>query len=190
MKVYTKTGDKGTTSTYDGKRLQKNHVIFETVGEIDELTSRIGISCSLASHNYLIQEKLRRIQSVLQNINSHVATIQKEKKKNIPEIQITLVTDLENQIDNMEKFNDKLTAFILPGVTQLDASLHSCRTQVRKCERMLLKIKNEGVDECEDFSLGENIFKYMNRLSDYFFVMARYVCKKQDETDCFQSEFS
>lgn len=190
MKVYTKTGDKGTTSTYDGKRLEKNHVIFETIGEIDELTSRIGISCSLSSNNYLVQEKLRRIQSILQNINSHVATIQKEKKRNIPEIQITLITNLENQIDEMEKFNDKLTAFILPGVTQLDASLHSCRTQVRKCERMLLKIKNDGVNGYEDFSLSENIFKYMNRLSDFFFVMARYVCKKQDETDCFQSEFS
>jgi cob(I)alamin adenosyltransferase len=196
MKIYTKTGDKGKTSSYDGKILPKEAIIFQIIGEIDELSSRIGMACSHCTQ-YLIQKQLRTIQSVLQNINTNIATIDKHKKT-IPEIQITLVEHLEKQIDSMEKNNSPLTKFILPGVTVLDSFLHSCRTQTRKCERLICQLNSEQSllqDSSGDhnvlgnMAVDSNILKYINRLSDFFFVMARYVCKNSNEPDCFLDEF-
>ena len=196
MKVYTKTGDKGITSLYDGTKVVKSCLIFQTIGEIDELSSRIGIACSYSDSNYLIQNKLRKVQCTLQDINSIIATVNKDGRK-IPTVNQQQVVDLEKHIYEMEEYNDSLTCFILPGVTQLDAHLHSCRTQTRKCERMLWELhEDDSVINTSaknpiimtDVKVDENILKYINRLSDYFFVMARYVCKKGGSVDCFQTD--
>ena len=131
MKVYTKTGDQGETSLYDGSRAPKYAINFEVLGEIDELSSRIGMLCA-----YMTDKKLRKIQRTLQDFNSHIATIDQESKR-LPELSPDLVTELEASIDEMEKENTKLTKFILPGVTNFDAQAHLCRTQARKAERAL-----------------------------------------------------
>lgn len=196
MKIYTKTGDKGTSSLYDGNRISKNSVIFQTIGEIDELTSRIGITCALSSSNYLVVELLRKIQCKLQDINSIVATVDVKGRK-IPEINEDDVLFIEKKIDEFEKFNDSLKAFILPGVTVVDSHLHFCRTQARKVERMLWSLQNdESVVVAErgktvdigTVQFNPNLLKYVNRLSDFFFSFARYICKKEGETDCFVSD--
>lgn len=196
MKIYTKTGDKGTSSLYDGNRISKNSVIFETIGEIDELTSRIGMACASSSNNYLATQLLRKVQCKLQDINSIVATID-TTGKTLPEINDDDVVFLESKIDEFEKFNDSLNAFILPGVTVLDSQLHFCRTQARKVERMLWNLQNDDsivvAEKGETVDIGKvhfntSLLKYVNRLSDFFFAFARYICKKQGEKDCFVTD--
>lgn len=191
MKVYTRTGDKGITSLYDGKRIAKNSLFFEVLGEIDELSSRIGVLCaSLTGATLSVEpiQQLRVIQGILQDINSIIATVD-PNGRTLPFVTADDITKIETFIDTMEGSNPKLTKFILPGVTISDSHAHMCRTQTRKVERRLWEMHNSneyveifkvsGQDSYIDLSeveIHEHIFKYVNRLSDYFFVLARYIC--------------
>lgn len=198
MKVYTKTGDKGTTSLYDGNRAPKYIIIFKLLGEIDELSSRIGM-LSVHSKKVLLENDmkfydiLRKIQRTLQDFNSYIATVEQKNKK-LPNIEPDLVSELEEYIDRMESENSKLTKFILPGVTLADAQSHLCRTQARTSERTLCELlntseiltvrkKGNNYMSLEGFYIPDVIPKYMNRLSDFFFVFARYICKIQGVED-------
>jgi cob(I)alamin adenosyltransferase len=175
MKIYTKTGDTGSTSLYDGSRAPKFSIVFNVIGEIDELNSRIGLLCTYMTDT----DMLRKIQRTLQDFNSHIATIDKTNKK-LPDLSETLILELENMIDEMEKMCPKLTKFILPGVTTPDALAHLCRTQARKAERWIVDMHFS-----HKVNIPEIIIKYMNRLSDFFFVFARWICVKSGNTDCF-----
>lgn len=192
MKVYTKTGDKGNTSLYNGNRIGKYEIFFDVLGEIDELSSRIGMVCSLLD-NKDISNKLREIQGKLQDINTIIATPNSEKT--LPNILEIDVSNIEKFIDELEKSNTKLTKFILPGVTQVDSQCHLCRTQTRKVERFLWKFHydnsilptSEGdLIEIKDIVVDMNITSYVNRLSDLFFVLARFLCKNEGYDDYFQ----
>tara|TARA_A100001011_G_scaffold394642_1_gene487565 strand:- start:33109 stop:33720 length:612 start_codon:yes stop_codon:yes gene_type:complete len=201
MKIYTKSGDKGITSLYDGNRISKTELIFDILGEFDELSSRIGVffcfvkkatlkvdntenymSILLENINYL-----RKIQINIQDINSIIATV--EKNKFVPTFTQEKVNEIEQLIDNIEKINDKLTVFILPGENMCDAHGHLCRTQVRKVERFLWELHNadfliKGQKNDIDLSLisvSDIILSYMNRLSDYFFVFCRFLVKTCDD---------
>lgn len=202
MKIYTKTGDSGETSLYDGSRAPKYSINFDVLGEMDELSSRIGVLCAhLNGKTRMISgldilNMLRHIQRNLQDFNSYIATIDK-KGKRLPELDEKIILMLEDKIDNLEDMNPKLTRFILPGVTLADAQAHMCRTQARKAERVLTQLHNsnelltitkhgERVElELEQFVIPEIILKYMNRLSDFFFVLARWLCHVQARKDCF-----
>ena len=212
-KIYTKNGDNGITRLYDGTELLKSNTICCVIGEIDELSSRIGIVYSLIpekmNHNHGIKSRniqtvvktgqvigcgsrervspervsicyfnisniITKIQKTLQQINS-ILSKNSATEEDIPHINIK---NLEEYIDFMSVDIPTLTKFILPGVTQCDAQVHICRTQTRKVERFLVQIKT-------DIALGENIYKYMNRLSDFFFVMARWICYKENLSDRF-----
>lgn len=177
MKIYTKTGDKGQTSFYDGSRALKCAINFDVVGEVDELSSRIGLLCSLIGEED--SGILRRIQAILQDINSHIATIDK-KKCSLPELSYDVVASLEVAIDSMEKVNPKLTKFILPGVMQTDAQAHLCRTQTRKVERRIIELYNliPGI-------VPDVVLQYINRLSDFFFVFARWLCATKNVSEYF-----
>lgn len=198
MKIYTKTGDSGKTSLYDGRRIDKNSVVFEVIGEVDELNSRIGVACSLCESNYLYSRVFREVQCKLQDINSIIATIDKTGKK-LPVITEDDVVTLETRIDNYTSVTPKLKKFILPGVTQLDAVIHTCRTQTRKVERCLWNLheelsiiqdeKGNNID-MGDVQIESSIFKYINRLSDFFFAFSRYVCFKSLSEDCFADDYS
>lgn len=203
MKVYTKTGDSGETSLYDGSRAPKYAINFEVLGEMDELSSRIGMLCALLQDNETMEARLymlpllRKIQRTLQDFNSHIATLDPDSCKRIPVLSEDLVTELEAKIDDMERVNPKLIRFILPGKNQDDAQAHLCRTQARKTERALTHLHNteeiltvmkkgeRSHFALEEFKVPEVILKYMNRLSDFFFVLARYVCVMQGEEDLF-----
>ena len=179
MKIYTKTGDAGQTSLYDGSRRSKADDIFMTLGEIDELSSRIGMLCSMLKDCTFIDVFLfRDIQRHLQDFNSHIATLNKVNKK-LPVLEENWILDLENSIDKMEKDLPKLTKFILPGVTQDDSQSHLCRTQTRKAERMIILLSEKYPEH-----IPTEISKYMNRLSDFFFVLSRWICQKLKNTDC------
>jgi len=105
--------------------------------------------------------------------------IDKTNKK-LPDLSESLILELENMIDEMEKMCPKLTKFILPGVTTPDALAHLCRTQARKAERLIVDMHFS-----HKVNIPEIIIKYMNRLSDFFFVFARWICVKSGNTDCF-----
>lgn len=204
MKVYTKTGDSGDTSLYDGSRAPKYAINFEVLGEMDELSSRIGMLCVMIREmngtiNNMVEPKLdylRKIQRTLQDFNSHIATIEQENRK-LPVLPEKLVNEIEEYIDEMEIANTKLTKFILPGVNRDDSQAHLCRTQTRKAERVLnnLHTTNELLTvtrggehthvELEKFTIPDIMLKYMNRLSDFFFVLARWLCAIKGQSDCF-----
>jgi cob(I)alamin adenosyltransferase len=190
MKIYTKGGDAGTTSLYDGGRALKSIPNFQVIGEMDELSARIGMLCastpSIAKKNILgrhLSDILREIQRVLQDLNSYVA-VTKSTKKRLPSVSEATVSILEEVIDAMEEELPKLTKFILPGVTIADSHAHLCRTQTRKVERQLVELinKEDSGWECE---YSDMMGSYLNRLSDFFFVLARWICYEEGEDDCF-----
>lgn len=188
MKIYTRTGDTGTSSLNDGYRTSKHSPIFSLVGEIDELSSRIGVLCSIPCKQS-ISPMLRKIQKQLHSFNAHLASPTKTEGKWIPILEPTIVTELEEHIDKMESDLPKLRNFILPGFDSLDSHTHLCRTQARRVERKLWKVIESteplSLDKLEEhitFIPGKNMHvnplipQYINRLSDYFFVFARWIC--------------
>ena len=183
MKVYTKTGDTGTTSLYDGSRKSKCDLIFDVVGTIDELSSHIGVLCTKTIDTEW-KTALRGVQRMMYVINSNIATIDKERKETVQKVVDTDITLLESFIDTMEQTNPRLTKFILPGITPEDAQAHVCRSVSRRAERLLWSLHSTAINLHsiptnlpKDYALvDETILKYMNRLSDFFFVLARYLC--------------
>ena len=193
MKIYTKTGDGGMSYLYDGSRLYKDNIIFSILGENDELNARIGKLWSVIEENdyksfYVTLDDIRDIQSSIEIINSNIATpsfIDNDgiikKKKECQTISKDMIENLEKNIDFMQKHIPKLTKFILPGVTVADSESHLCRTQTRKCERMIWSYVKENNN-----IIDENILVYMNRLSDFFFVLSRYICHSLDKMEFFR----
>ena len=193
MKIYTKTGDNVITSLYDGSRISKNNIVFDILGENDELNARIGkLWCVVeekldGKEQYELLEYIRNIQSSIEIINSNIATPSFldvdgiiKKKKACMFITEDMIKFLEIKIDEMEQSLPKLTKFILPCVTIVDSESHLCRTQTRKCERMLYNLN-------ESYILDKNILIYINRLSDFFFVLSRYICYSMGKTDFFRT---
>ncbi len=181
MKIYTKTGDKGTTSLVGGKRVPKNHPRVEAYGDIDELISYLGVViCDTDSLHE--QELLRKIQKDLMLVSAHFASDGSVKKmKEISQEDIAL---LESEIDLMTGEMPPQIAFILPGDPRVASECHVARTICRRAERHALAIEQDGEDEmAEDTQLKLGI-RYLNRLSDYLFTLGRFFCHKNgvDET--------
>lgn len=181
MKLYTKTGDEGNTSLYDGSRLGKDELVFDVLGNLDELSSQIGLLCTkinlkLGSIFTPVHNKtlfLREIQSLLLDIGSNIATRDEIKKKRVSRITENHVADMEKKIDECDSKNKKLTVFLILGEEELDALCHVCRAVARRTERSMWKLQR---DEKYGVNVDENILKYMNRLSDFFFAFARNLC--------------
>ncbi len=168
MKIYTKTGDKGETSLFGGKRVWKDNLRIEAYGSVDELNSIIGVAISEISNEEL-KEELCNIQNDLFVVGSDLATsIDLDSKKVvIPRIDESYSKRLEKVIDSFDGKLPELKQFILPGGLKGAAILHYARTICRRAERnvvALLKIENVGTD----------IVQYLNRLSDLLFVFARF----------------
>lgn len=164
-RIYTKTGDEGMTSLRGGVRVPKDDLRIETNGVIDELNAVIGICRSLMQPDEAEQELLRTIQQELMTIMSHVAT--PEGKTNPRVLQVSELTErLEQEIDQIQTQIDPQKYFILPGGTPLSAHLHFARTITRTAERRLWSLSQE-------IELDLAILRFMNRLSDYFFMFAR-----------------
>lgn len=172
MKVYTKTGDKGKTSLVNGERVSKSHIRLKTYGTIDELNANTGMLASLE-----IDERtksiLTKIQTWLFSIGSNLAMPDKDNSYQIPRITEKHVTFLEEEIDLMDKELDKLTHFILPGGDQRVAAAHLCRTVCRRAERYYVEL-------CEKAEIDRQIGNFINRLADFYFVLARKLMKDFD----------
>lgn len=163
MKIYTKTGDKGQTSLYDGSRVDKDDVRVESYGTLDELNSYIGLCTHYAEDED--KEILKSIQLKLFSVSGELATKKEGHYKN--GVRDDDVKELEKLIDLYIEKIDKMDAFIVPGTSLLSANLHIARTICRRAERRIFTLSK--VDTVNPFLL-----KYVNRLSDLIYAIARY----------------
>ncbi len=172
MKIYTKTGDKGTTALFGGTRVSKNHLRIESYGTVDELNSYIGLIKDQAIDNQT-KHILVKIQNDLFTLGSMLATpSEKETLKNgkerlnIPKITNESVTYLENTIDEINSSLPQMTHFILPGGHTTVSYCHIARCVCRRAERLSVSLhQQEGINPI--------ILTYLNRLSDFLFMLAR-----------------
>lgn len=167
MKIYTRTGDTGETGLFGGDRVRKDHIRIAAYGAVDELNAFLGVSQSLNDLPHLVS-LLTRIQNHLFNLGALLATPQKDRLKGMHGIQKEDIIFLEQSIDELEKDLPSLKNFILPGGSPLGASLHVARTVCRRAERDIVALaSHEGVEP--------EMIAYVNRLSDFLFVLARWV---------------
>jgi len=178
--VYTRTGDKGSTSLYTGERRSKNDPIFEALGTVDELNAHIGLArehCILAENNLHIV--LEDIQSRLFDAGTHIATPLTTATQGLlrrAEFPSSTLKELELKIDELDSQLPMLRNFILPGGGLAASELHVCRTISRRAERLIVSLYAAG-------SLDATLLKYINRLSDFFFVAARWVALKSGKQE-------
>lgn len=164
MKIYTKTGDKGTTSLVGGKRVSKACPRVMAYGDLDELISYLGL---IRSESAVADKPLRRIQIHLMNVSAQLASEGDcPKLKPLDEAEILF---LEDEIDRMTAEMPQQTAFILPGKPAVSSQCHIARTVCRRAERSAVLIEDRS-------SRDEQALAYVNRLSDYLFTLARYLC--------------
>lgn len=175
-RIYTRTGDKGTTGIHGGERVAKDDIRIEANGCIDELNAVIGIVRSLLPQEHEWQSLLFDIQHRLMGVMSHVATPSAIRERNPNVLPEDLVAHCEEAMDALTVQLEDNGYFILPGGTQVSAQLQFARTVARRAERRLWTLHRED-------PLPEIILQYINRLSDLFFVMARYEMQQQNWTE-------
>lgn len=166
MKIYTKTGDDGTTALFDGTRVKKSDLRVDLYGEIDELNGVIGLANSFII-NAAFKKTLQQIQKDLFALGAKLANPEEKKQKDKADFDESKITWLENQIDEMEKTLNPMKSFILPGGSTAASSLHLARSVCRRAERKL-------VSYASNQEMNDLYIKYLNRLSDHLFVAARY----------------
>ena len=182
-KIYTKTGDDGTTGLFGSNhiRLPKYHLRVETYGSIDELNTFVGLLRTNIKQDKLLFEKFEEQYNFLFTIQNKLFDISSQlsmdgstiSQKQIEKLAIKLydVENIEQHIDIMESKLEPLRNFIIPGGSVLSSQAHVCRTICRKCERKLCKL----IENDEFNNIDNIIIKYVNRLSDYFFVLSRFL---------------
>ncbi len=177
MKIYTKTGDRGETSLFGGERVSKKSNRIEAYGTIDELNSFIGLAITEATEPD-VKKILLKIQNQLFIVGSDLATPTTPKaiKLKIQRVTPKFYKDIEKAIDHFDAKLESLRNFILPGGSKCAALLHICRTISRRAERRVVAL-NDTV------KIGSNIIIFLNRLSDLFFVLARYENKVSGHSD-------
>lgn len=166
MKIYTKTGDDGSTALFDGSRTLKCDDRVDLYGEVDELNAAIGLALSVCQNEFL-KTHLTQVQKDLFSLGSKLANPKDKTQKEKADFDDNKITVLEKGIDKMDAELPAMTSFILPGGTTLAAHLHLCRCICRRVERKMVFF---GQKE----SLKDLYIQYINRLSDFLFVCARY----------------
>jgi cob(I)alamin adenosyltransferase len=181
VKLYTKYGDAGVTFTAFNHHTPKDHIIVKLVGELDELNCTIGFVTSISENHKEFKEYLQDIQCILFECGAIVGYDQQAKIEDVKKI----IKEIEEKIDEVDSKNQKLKNFILPGGSQLGASLHICRAVARRVERTFTEYVNWNLDNrpVQNIDLVKNMQIFINRASDYFFAAARYynnIDKKED----------
>ncbi len=170
MKIYTKGGDKGTTALFGGTRLPKHHIRIESYGSVDELNSFIGLVRDHVKEDQL-RATLKSIQETLFTVGSHLAADPSKENLWLPAIKDTEVELLEQGIDAMDEVLEPLKNFILPGGHPVVSHCHVVRCVCRRAERNVV-----ALSELE--TVPPILIQYLNRLSDYFFVLSRFLGKE------------
>ena len=169
QKIYTKTGDTGKTSLIGGTKILKNDLRIETYGTVDELNSWIGL-VNDSVNDFSANNILKEIQDRLFTIGSSLACDpEKETRLLIPDLHEADVNLLEKEIDTMNEMLPEMKHFILPGGSAAISTIHITRCVCRRTERLCVSLQNQ------QGHVEALIIKYLNRLSDYLFVLARYV---------------
>lgn len=183
MKIYTKTGDKGETSLYGGTRVSKAAARVESYGTLDELNAFIGLAKAEISDEKVLNQ-LQKIQFDLFTVGSEAATptdkliLANGKSRLDLMISEKEITELELWMDDLDAELEPLRFFILPSGGKAAATVHACRTVCRRAERAMVFL-----NETEE--VRPELIKYLNRLSDYLFVLARYISKISGEKEDF-----
>lgn len=171
FRIYTKTGDKGETALFGGKRVAKSHLRVDAYGTVDELNSFIGLL-----HDHLPEKEnalkltLQTIQQRLFTLGAHLAS-DPDKHPATPDLLESDVQLLEQEMDEMDSLLAPLRNFILPGGHPLVSYAHVCRTVCRRAERLVVALENSGEP------VDGLVLRYLNRLSDWFFILARKLAK-------------
>lgn len=171
MKIYTRTGDKGQTSLLGGERVRKDHARIEAYGTIDELNSHLGMLRDLAGEHQ--RDLIIGIQERLFSLGSRLASASTEEadKFKVPHLEEADISALESAMDRMDADLPEMRNFILPGGHPAVSQAHICRTVCRRAERLVVSIADHE-------QLPESIVRYLNRLSDLLFVVARWLAKR------------
>ncbi len=167
MKIYTRTGDTGTTSVIGG-RVDKDDIRVEAYGTLDEVNAFVGQAMAELDADLFedVSFDLEKIQHELFDCGGDLSNITKKKE---PKLTYEAITYLENRIDTMIEETPDLEKFILPGGTKPAASIHIARTITRRAERLVVRLMKSGAEDIE------RPLQYLNRLSDYFFALARVI---------------
>lgn len=174
MKVYTKRGDKGETSLIGGTRVSKYSLRLDTYGTVDELNAYTGLvrDVIVAEKEIELKAELKSqlimIQELLFTIGSNLAVDPEKSRMKLPSVRLSDIEVLEKKIDRLDAECEPMRKFILPGGHPIVSHCHVARTVCRRAERLCIGLSMES-------EVDENIIKYLNRLSDYFFVLSRYM---------------
>lgn len=175
FKIYTKTGDKGQTSLIGGTRLPKHHIRIEAYGTVDELNSHIGLLRDVITEEQA-HALLLNIQDRLFTIGSHLAADPEKNKMQLPPVYEEDIVALEKAIDNMDAVVPPMKSFVLPGGHVHVSYCHIARCVCRRAERAVLRLAdNEKIEEIHA--------KYLNRLSDYLFMLSRWLVHELKVTE-------
>lgn len=184
-KVYTRTGDQGTTSLFGGARVVKDDPRLEAYGTLDELNCVIGVliadienekwSGSIQPETARISSELLKIQEAIFVLGSHLATEDDAVRLKLPPLQDGSVADLEAAMDRMSTDLSPLKHFVLPGGIRPAAAAHMARTVARRAERDIVALTHTGDAKLAAATWLQTIIKHVNRLNDYFFVLARHL---------------
>jgi cob(I)alamin adenosyltransferase len=182
-KVYTRAGDKGETRLVGGKRVAKDSPRVEAYGVIDELNSIVGLarvfneeSLDAGDGHQFLDQVLCQLQDELFDLGSELATPPEFFKEGMYRVGENEIKRLEKLIDRCQEDLEPLKSFILPGGGRVGAYLHQCRTVCRRAEREILRLSRSE-------EVNQNAIKYVNRLSDLFFVLSRWIAKQTGEPE-------
>jgi cob(I)alamin adenosyltransferase len=182
-RVYTRTGDRGETALVGGKRVPKDSLRIEAYGTIDELNSTVGLARVFNEENIeageahqFLDEVLCRLQDELFDLGSELATPPESFRPGMYQVSESEIDRLEKLIDKCQEDLEPLNSFILPGGGRIGAYLHQCRTVCRRAERDILRLSREQ-------EINRYVIKYVNRLSDLFFVLSRWIAKQTGEQE-------
>ena len=173
MNIYTRSGDKGKTGIYGGQRIDKDDIRIEVNGCMDELNSMIGVVRAFLTPNHEWHQLLYYVQKTIMSIMSAIATPSEIRDKRPNAIDLEIVSFCEKQIDLLSEKMEKNTGFVFPGGTLVASHLHLARTITRRSEIRLWALHRKD-------KVPDTILQFINRLSDLFFVMARYEMSRQN----------
>ena len=192
--IYTKTGDKGSTSLVGGTRVSKCCQRVEAYGTVDELNAHLGLAAEMMQEKsndldlaFDIREefekshnRIKQIQNNLFIIQTLLATEDDDTRQKLPKLKSGADSEIESWIDETDSKLPKLNSFVIPGGTTISAQIHVARTVCRRAERETVRLQEEA-------SVEEIILKYINRLSDYLFVLSRFVILLENKKENFWS---
>ena len=173
--LYTRTGDAGTTSLVGGERVKKNSLRLEAYGTIDELSSFLGAIASDPKCDTEAKGQVMEIQYELFNVGSYLAT-QPKAEDPCAALSAAKLQTLEGWVDTLDEQTPKIRSFVLPGGCELASKAHMARTVCRRAERNIISLADEEY-------VDPNVIRYINRLSDYLFILARYFNFMQGEEE-------